>query len=39
MTGRKLKVVESPRRAGDPPYLIAKNERIKSVLGWFGLGR
>jgi UDP-glucose 4-epimerase len=34
VTGRKLKVVESPRRAGDPPYLIAKNERIKSVLGW-----
>jgi UDP-glucose 4-epimerase len=34
VTGRKLKVVESPRRAGDPPYLIAKNERIKTVLGW-----
>lgn len=34
VTGRRLKVVEAPRRAGDPPMLISRAERIKSVLGW-----
>jgi len=31
---RRLNVVESARRAGDPPVLIAKAERIRRVLGW-----
>ena len=33
-TGRALKVVEGPRREGDPPVLVARADRIKSVLGW-----
>ncbi len=32
--GRPLTIREEPRRAGDPPMLIAKAERIRSVLGW-----
>ncbi|MBP6105178.1 MAG: UDP-glucose 4-epimerase GalE, partial [Steroidobacteraceae bacterium] len=32
--GRSLPVVESPRRAGDPPSLVARAERIREVLGW-----
>ena len=32
--GRPLPVTESPRRAGDPPTLIADPSRIKSGLGW-----
>jgi UDP-glucose 4-epimerase len=32
--GTKLKVREEPRRAGDPPSLIARAERIRSELGW-----
>jgi UDP-glucose 4-epimerase len=32
--GRPLVVREEPRRAGDPPMLVAKAERIRSVLGW-----
>jgi UDP-glucose 4-epimerase len=34
VVGRKLPVVESPRRAGDPPTLIADPTRIKQALGW-----
>ncbi|MEE8445239.1 MAG: UDP-glucose 4-epimerase GalE [Alphaproteobacteria bacterium] len=34
VTGAALSVVVGPRRAGDPPELIAANERIKRVLGW-----
>ena len=33
-SGRRLTVVEEPRRAGDPPVLIARSERLKSVFGW-----
>jgi UDP-glucose 4-epimerase len=29
-----LAIVEANRRPGDPPLLIAKAERIRSVLGW-----
>ena len=29
-----FKVVESDRRAGDPPELIASNNKIKKILGW-----
>ena len=32
--GRTLPVVESPRRAGDPPSLVARAERVREVLGW-----
>ncbi len=32
--GRPLPVIESPRRAGDPPSLVARAERIREVLGW-----
>jgi UDP-glucose 4-epimerase len=32
--GKALKIIEQPRRAGDPPELVAKSERIRSVLGW-----
>jgi UDP-glucose 4-epimerase len=32
--GRRLPVKESPRRAGDPPWLVADARKIKQVLGW-----
>jgi UDP-glucose 4-epimerase len=32
--GSPLRVREEPRRAGDPPVLIARADRIKSILGW-----
>ena len=31
---RRLTVREEPRRAGDPPALVARAERIRSLLGW-----
>ncbi len=34
VVGRPVPVVESPRRAGDPPVLIASNDRAGSFLGW-----
>jgi UDP-glucose 4-epimerase len=34
VAGRKIKVVEKPRRPGDPPRLIAASDKIKSELGW-----
>ena len=34
ITGRKIDVVEKPRRLGDPPRLIAASEKIKRELGW-----
>ena len=34
VNGQPLKTIEEPRRAGDPPSLIAKAERVRSVLGW-----
>jgi UDP-glucose 4-epimerase len=34
VNGKPLNVVESPRRAGDPPSLVAHAERIRSLLGW-----
>ena len=33
-SGKKIAVVEKPRRPGDPPRLIAGSDRIKSALGW-----
>ena len=32
--GRPVPVVESPRRAGDPPELVAAPARAREVLGW-----
>ncbi len=32
--GEALNVKEEPRRAGDPPELIAVAERVRKVLGW-----
>ncbi len=32
--GEKLSVTEEPRRAGDPPELIAVANRVREVLGW-----
>ena len=32
--GAPIPVVEQPRRAGDPPELVAECSRIKQVLGW-----
>ena len=34
ITGKKIHVVEKPRRPGDPPRLIASSEKIKRELGW-----
>ncbi|MGE0383597.1 MAG: UDP-glucose 4-epimerase GalE [Gammaproteobacteria bacterium] len=34
LAGSPLTVTEVPRRAGDPPVLIARTDRIRSVLGW-----
>ncbi|HEV2271118.1 MAG TPA: UDP-glucose 4-epimerase GalE [Steroidobacteraceae bacterium] len=34
VAGERLKVVEEPRRAGDPPALVARADRIRQELGW-----
>jgi UDP-glucose 4-epimerase len=34
IAGIKLDVREEPRRAGDPPSLVASNERVRSELDW-----
>jgi UDP-glucose 4-epimerase len=34
VSGRELTVVDEPRRAGDPPMLIARSERLASLLDW-----
>jgi UDP-glucose 4-epimerase len=34
VSGKPLEIIEQPRRPGDPPTLIARAERIRSVLGW-----
>ena len=34
VAGERLKIVEEPRRAGDPPALVARAERIRRELGW-----
>ncbi len=34
IAGIKLKVREEPRRAGDPPALVAKAHKGREVLGW-----
>lgn len=34
VTGKDIKVIDSPRRPGDPASLTAKADRIQSVIGW-----
>jgi len=34
VTGRRVRVVESPRRAGDPPALYADASKARAELGW-----
>jgi UDP-glucose 4-epimerase len=34
IAGLKLAVREEPRRAGDPPTLVARADKVRSVLGW-----
>jgi UDP-glucose 4-epimerase len=34
VSGRRLTVREEPRRAGDPPVVVARAERIRTELGW-----
>jgi UDP-glucose 4-epimerase len=34
VTGHAIPVKEGPRRAGDPPSLVASSERIIRELGW-----
>ncbi|HEY8053069.1 MAG: UDP-glucose 4-epimerase GalE [Steroidobacterales bacterium] len=34
VSGARLNVREQPRRAGDPPALVARAERIRAELGW-----
>ena len=34
VTGKKIAVIESPRRPGDPSRLIASSQKIKRELGW-----
>ena len=34
VNGKPIKVVEKPRRAGDPPELIADSSRAQSILNW-----
>jgi UDP-glucose 4-epimerase len=33
--GEPIERREEPRRAGDPPVLVASAERIRTVLGWY----
>jgi UDP-glucose-4-epimerase GalE len=34
VTGRSIRYAMGPRRAGDPPVLVASPERAKKTLGW-----
>jgi UDP-glucose 4-epimerase len=34
VAGRKLTLREEPRRAGDPAVLVAKADRVRTLLGW-----
>jgi len=33
-TGKKIKVIERPRRPGDPPALYADSSKAQRELGW-----
>ena len=34
VAGKPLNISEEPRRAGDPAYLVARADRVRSELGW-----
>lgn len=34
ITGHAIPVIEKPRRAGDPPRLVAASEKAHQILGW-----
>jgi len=34
VTGREIATLDAPRRAGDPPRLVADASRARAVLGW-----
>ncbi len=34
VSGERLRILEEPRRAGDPPALVARADRIRQELGW-----
>ncbi len=34
VTGRSIQAIEAPRRAGDPPILVASSRKIQRELGW-----
>ena len=34
VAGQSLAIREEPRRAGDPPILVARADRVRSELGW-----
>jgi UDP-glucose 4-epimerase len=34
VTGRNLRIVEGPRRPGDPPELVADATKARRILGW-----
>jgi UDP-glucose 4-epimerase len=34
VAGQPLTIREEPRRAGDPPILVARADQVRSVLGW-----
>ena len=34
VAGQSLSIREEPRRAGDPPVLVARADRVRSELGW-----
>jgi UDP-glucose 4-epimerase len=34
VTGKSIDAIEAPRRAGDPPVLVASSEKIQAQLGW-----
>jgi UDP-glucose 4-epimerase len=34
LNGKPIKTEEKPRRAGDPPQLVAKADRVRATLGW-----
>ena len=34
ITGREIVTRDAPRRAGDPPVLVADSKKAREVLGW-----
>jgi UDP-glucose 4-epimerase len=34
LNGQPLKTIEEPRRAGDPPSMVAKAQLVRELLGW-----